>query len=515
MKTQNLQNAMRRLARTVATLLLFALAHPQQLPAQQQPNVHHHYKLIVIGTFGGPNSYPFSEDAIALTNRGVAVGQADTSLPDPNFANSNPYVGQNPFLQHAFKFQGGALIDLGALPGPNTSNAGWVTEGGVVSGVSTRSTMNPLTGWPEEAAILWRGSQMSDLGTLGGYEAQADANNSRGQVAGFAANTVPDTLPSPICACGGLPSYGTQQHAFLWENGVMKDLGTLGGPDSVALLINESGQVAGQSYTSFNSNPATGVPTVDPFLWETGQMVDLGGLGGTFGSAGWLNARGQVVGNSNLPGDFTQHPFLWDHSVLTDLGTLGGSFGNAIHANDAGEVVGFATNQGDQAVLGFLWKNDKMTNLGSLANYACSLGEHINSSGQIVGIASAGCTFQEGDGHAVLWESDGSIIDLNDVVSPGSGLTLFEPGFINDRGEIIGKGPLANGNIRTFLLIPCDENHPEVAGCDYSLVQGNAPASASASLTEAQQKVISGRVKDHISAIMKNHDRKFSSFPSR
>ena len=464
----------RTLTYITAITLFAALAIPVGLSGQKQDDKpkHHHYKLIVIGTFGGPNSFPFSEDAVALTNRGVAVGQADTSIPDPNFANFNPYVGQNPFLQHAFRFESGELVDLGTLPGPNTSNAGWITEGGMVSGLSTRSAINPLTGWPEEAAILWRGGQMIDLGTLGGYEAQADANNSRGQVAGFAANTVPDSFPSPL----GPPSYGTQQHAFLWENGVMKDLGTLGGPDSVALLINERGQVAGLSYTSFDPNPATGVPTVDPFLWENGKMEDLGGLGGTFGGAAWLNARGQVVGDSNLSGDQTQHPFLWDKGVLTDLGTLGGTLGNAIHANDAGEVVGFATNQSDQAVLGFVWKNGTMTNLGSLNGYACSLGEHINSRGQIVGIASAGCTFHEGDGHAVLWESDGSIIDLNDVVSPGSGLTLFEPGFINDNGEIIGKGPLANGDIRTFLLIPCDENHPNVEGCDYSMV--DAPAAA-------------------------------------
>ena len=510
MNKKTLQLAFARMAWCAAAIVLATLAQPTRMFAQ---SAHHHYKLVVIGTFGGPNSYPFSEDALALTNRGTVVGQADTSLPDPNFANFNPYVGQNPFLQHAFEFKNGTLIDLGALPGANTSNAGWTTEGGAVSGVSTRSTINPLTGWPEEAAILWERGQIIDLGTLGGYEAQPDANNSRGQVAGFAANTVPDSFPSPICACSGLPSYGTQQHAFLWQNGVMQDLGTLGGPDSVALLINESGQVAGQSYTSYIPNPVSGVPTVNPFLWENGKMVDLGGLGGTFGGVGWLNARGQVVGNSNLSGDLTQHPFLWDHGVLTDLGTLGGTFGNAIHANDAGEIVGFATTSGDQAVLGFLWKNGTMTNLNPVDGDACSLGEHINSRGQIVGTSSPGCSFQPGDGRAALWESDGSVVDLNTVVPPGSGLTLFEPGFINDRGEIIGKGPLANGDLRAFLLIPCDENHPGVAGCDYSLVQGSAPAAAR--LTVEQQRLISTRVKDRISVTMKYHDRKFSSLPSR
>jgi probable HAF family extracellular repeat protein len=435
-------------------------------------------------------------------------------MPDPNFGNFNPYVGQNQFLQHAFKFQNETLIDLGALPGANTSNAGWITEGGAVSGLSTRTTIDPLTGWPEEAAILWKDGQIIDLGTLGGYEAQANANNSRGQVAGFSANAVPDSFPSPICGCSGLPSYGTQQRAFLWENGVMMDLGTLGGPDSVALLINERGQVAGQSYTSFIPNPATGVPTVDPFLWDKRKMLDLGSLGGTFGGAGWINERGQVVGSSNLPGDLTQHPFLWNQGLLTDLGTLGGSFGSAIHVNDAGEVVGFATNQGDQAVLGFLWKNGVMTNLGTLKGDACSLGEHINSRQQIVGISSPGCTFSPGDGHAVLWESDGSIIDLNEFVPPEFGLTLFEPGFINDRGEIIGKGPLASGDLRAFLLIPCDENHPGVAGCDYSLVESSTPAGAAASSTAEQRNLISTRVKDRIGAMMKNRDRRISPWVS-
>jgi hypothetical protein len=66
------------------------------------------------------------------------------------------------------------------------------------------------------------------------------------------------------------------------------------------------------------------------------------------------------------------------------------------------------------------------------------------------------------DGHAVLWKKDGSMIDLNVFVPPGTDLTLLEPGYINDRGEIVGKGPRANGDTRTFVLIPCGEGEP---GC--------------------------------------------------
>jgi probable HAF family extracellular repeat protein len=443
----------------VAITVLAPLGVVAQLALQQsqqaQPQEHIRYKLVVIGTFGGPNSYPFDGDAKALSNRGMLTGQADTAIPDPNFANFNPYVGQNPFLQHAFKWQNGKLADLGALPGSNTSNAGWITEGGAVSGLSTRSTLDPLTGWPEEAAILWtQNGEIIDLGTLGGYEAQADANNSRGQVAGFSSNNVPDSLPSPICGC--IPGYGMQQRAFLWQNGEMRDLGDLGGPDAVALLINERGQIAGQSYTSYNPNPATGIPTIDPFIWESGNMVDVGSFGGTIGGASWLNNRGQVVGFSNLPGDVTMHPYLWDRGLLTDLGTLGGTFGVANHANDTGQVVGYAATQGDQAVYAFLWEDGVMASLGALDSDRCSTASHINSRELIVGTSSPGCTFNPGDQFGFLWQN-GQMINLNVFVPSGVGITLAEPGWISDRGEIAGKGPLANGDVRAFLLVPCGE----------------------------------------------------------
>jgi probable HAF family extracellular repeat protein len=113
----------------------------------------------------------------------------------------------------------------------------------------------------------------------------------------------------------------------------MQDLGTLGGPDAIAGLINNKGDITGPSYTSID--PITGFPAaVHPFLWNKGTMIDLGSLGGTDSESTALNERGDIVGFSTLAGDLISHPFLWSKGQLTDLGTLGGNSGTTNWIND-------------------------------------------------------------------------------------------------------------------------------------------------------------------------------------
>lgn len=468
------------------TALLVALAVPMPVAAQDNPdhhNKHHHYKLIILGTLGGPQSYgDAGHDAANITNQGTVAGVADTAALDPFYPNYNPVfsglIGADPYVYHVFTTTGGALVDLGGLGG-NSSIAGHITENGIVSGTSLSGGIDPFTGWPATAAVLWNHGEISDLGTLGGYQGQAGLVNSRGQVTGLATNAVPDPFSFYYWWFGNGFSNGTQTRAFLWDakNG-MQDLGTLGGPDAFGILINERGQIAGFSYTNSTPNPATGLPTSDPFLWDNGKMIDLGSLGGTVGSPNAMNQRGQVVGMSNLAGDTTSRGFLWDNGKLTDIGFPGGTFGSANTLNEAGHVAGQASTAAG-LYHAFFWQRGVITDLGPLPGFGddtCIGAFGINSHDQVVGQAVKNFCAPGEEAHAFLWEN-GDMVDANALVPPGSDLTLTEIEQINDSGEMFGIGTLSNGEDRAFLLIPCDEHHSDVQGCDYSMVEASAAAS--------------------------------------
>jgi probable HAF family extracellular repeat protein len=395
----------------------------------------------------------------------MVSGSADTPNLNPYFGSDNPTFFPDPYIEHTFGWKNGVLTDLGSLPGGGISQPNWMNQRGDVAGNASNSVIDPLGGWPESRAVLYKNGQIFDLGTLnGGSESAATFINNHDVVVGFAGDTVPDPF-SPV--------WGTQTHGFRWTRSQgMQDLGTLGGHDTIPTVVSDAGIITGDSYTNSTPNPTTGLPTLDPFLWEGGNMTDLGGLGGT--ASGLfeitMNSYGQVVGDSNLAGDVYEHPFLWTKpGPMQDLGTLGGNYGSATRIDDTGEVVGWSTNAGDQNILAFFWKNNRMTNLGTVDGDPCSIAWFVRN-GQAVG-ASWDCS--PNYLHAFLWER-GSIVDLNTLVPPGSGVQLFVADYTNESGEITAGGVLPNGDSHSFLLIPCDGNHPSVEGCDYSLVE--APA---------------------------------------
>jgi probable HAF family extracellular repeat protein len=428
--------------------------------APAQARGHYAYTLIDLGTLGGPQASIANDVPIPFAGRDdLFFGTADTALADPYGSNENGFFDSDPFVQHAFVWHDGTTTDLGALgpqPQDNSSFATSANSRGDVAGASDNGTIDPLLGFEELNAVLWQGGKIVNLGTLGGNQSVAFWLNNRDQVAGAAANSAPD----PVSMFG----LGTQTRAFLWQRGVMHDLGTLGGPDAAAFFINGAGQVAGNAYTDSAVNAVTGSPTTHPFLWQDGHMQDLGTLGGTLATVAlWdaLNDRGEVVGQSNLTGDLTFHPFLWTGRSLTDLGTLGGDLGSASAINNAGQVVGWADTTkhltppsdepGDQLYQAFLWHNGVMTNLGTAPGDTCSVANSINDQGQIVGNAGK-C---HGSVDAFLSEH-GMTLNLNSLIAP-SALHLQAAYAINNRGEIAGIGVLPNGNQHAYVLIPDNE----------------------------------------------------------
>ena len=447
----------------LAVLCLFLPWLVVQSASQTPSTTHLSYRLIDLGTFGGPNSSETVEFPY-INNAGLVVGFADTDMPDP----FNP----GSFIPHAFRWKDGVLSDLGTLPGGHGSFAIWSNDRGQVVGLSDNGQIDPELGGPQGRGVLWESDgRIVNLGTLGGTQSLAADINQPGQIVGVAANRIAD----PFSIFG----WATQTRAALWQDGKLRDLGTLGGTDAAIAMINDRGQVAGFSYTS--SDPTSNCFPFDisvplatgAFLWERGKMIDLGGLGGTCTFAGAINNRGEIIGQSNLAGNETTHTFLWSQGIMKDLGTLGGTFAVATGLNDSGEVAGGATTSGDEEFHAFFWKNGLMTDLGTVMGDTCSVVHFMNSRGEVSG--TSGDCAGEFERHGFVWKPGGSVIDLNDFVPPGSDLVVTDGETINDRGEIAGSGMLPNGNFHAVVLVPCDTEHGEGEGCQDSSLELKAP----------------------------------------
>lgn len=323
--------------------------------------------------------------------------------------------------RHATLWRNGSIVDLGTLGGPDrNSSVPWPVKNnnGMIVGISQTDTPEPL-GQTWSCRIFFPGPNNTGFTCLG----------------------------------------------FVWEGGVMKELPTLGGHNGFATGANNRGQVVGWAENSVFDSTCEPPQRLQfrAVIWEprNDQIQELPPLpGDTSGAATAINDKGQVVGISGTcdqaVGRFTAaHAVLWENGTVTDIGNLGGVAWNTPMAiNQQGDIVGFSNvSAADGGVLNeqaFLWtRRDGVRPLRPLPGHVTSQATGINERRQVVGSSCPAA----GVCSAVLWQ-DTVITDLN-TVAPGYPIHLESAQDVNDRGQITGRAFNPDTNERpAFLATP-------------------------------------------------------------
>jgi probable HAF family extracellular repeat protein len=206
--------------------------------------------LHLLPSLGGPYS-----TARAIGHHATIVGNAQT----------------NEFAVHAAVWRSlKKARDLGTLRGGDFSRAYAINGHDDIVGESNET----LNG--KAQAVKWSRGRIRKLGLLpGGTQSVAISANDNGLAVGYADD-----------AAGNAK-------AVLFKNGNVEVLGTLGDDPSLALDINEAGQVVG------NSSIHMGLMKMRGFLWEQGQMAELDNLvpddGWVLMGAFRINRQGEIL----------------------------------------------------------------------------------------------------------------------------------------------------------------------------------------------------------------------------
>jgi probable HAF family extracellular repeat protein len=232
--------------------------------------------VIYENSTGGTRTFLW--DHGAPTDLGVFQGLARTEGNGVN--ESGIVIGSSwaatGFPAFAWKWQNGVFTNLGSIGG--YANGGGINEGGQSVGWASTTTAG-FGG--STMAFFHDGTSMKRLGhTASGHYTDASAVNAAGQTVGNFVSERRNSLDG----------------AYLGDlAGGLHELPTLGGLGAFANAINDAGWVVGSSETG--AADASGLYHLRAFLWADGVMKDLGTLPGQLQSGALgLNNGGDIVG---------------------------------------------------------------------------------------------------------------------------------------------------------------------------------------------------------------------------
>jgi len=385
------------------------------------------------------------------------------------------------------------VTDLGVLNDSDNlscamalNNHGWTLNmNGFMDPVSTNIGAPVVTG---HAVINIDGLKI-DLGTLGGPNRNSWMNwggiNDRGEAVGMSETSVPDPDGEDVCGFGT----GLTCLPFLWQNGHMSALPTLGGNNGSASDINNRGQIAGSAETAVADPGCPTYKTSLPVLWEAGKAQPLPTVGSDpDGVAFAINNRGQAVGYSGLTGACARaiHAVKWENGIAFPLPDFGIARSNvASGINDLGQIVGRVRSADGTHWVAALWQNGTLTDLGTLPGDTFYWATGINNLGQVVG-STLDSSFNWS--HGFIWQNR-VMTDLNTLFPASSNLFVIMANKINESGQISGmaivlSGPNA-GDIHAFLATPVDESvGTSVADVVRTHPKSNLPANVNKQLLQ-------------------------------
>lgn len=180
----------------------------------------------------------------------------------------------------------------------------------------------------------------------------------------------------------------TYYHAFMYSNGVLKDIGTLGGNYSYAKSISANNSLV----VGVFSLAGDSVHHAFKYTVATSSMVDMGTLGGTNSYADAISADGElIVGGSDITGSTYSHAFMYSvtTSSMVDLGTLGGtnSAANGV-SGDGSLIVGVSEISSNSHSFIYSTITSSMTDLGSLGGTSSHTTAISADGTTVVGLAS-------------------------------------------------------------------------------------------------------------------------------